>query len=235
MFVANNFAQGFVNGSRGRVIDFQNGQPLVQLAGSGKTIRVEPHSWTLMEDGKKRAEVSQLPLRLAWAITIHKSQGMSLDAAEIDLSKSFTPGMGYVALSRVRTLDGVYLTGMNAMALRLHPAIFEFDARLRAVSAQLAVTTADLPDEGPATEPVVAAYIRMPVNDELLRKLKLWRVRRAQADGVPPYIVAHDTLLEALASHPPATMQQLRGVSGIGPRKLELYGMEILDLTAGSR
>ena len=98
MFVANNFAEGFVNGSRGQVIDFENGVPVVQLL-NGRKIKVEPHSWSLSEDGKMRAEISQLPLRLAWAITIHKSQGMSLDAAEIDLSRAFTPGMGYVALS----------------------------------------------------------------------------------------------------------------------------------------
>jgi len=77
MFVANNFAEGFVNGSRGQVVAFQGSTPVVALA-NGRTIYVEPHSWSLTEDGKVRAEVSQLPLRLAWAITIHKSQGMSL-------------------------------------------------------------------------------------------------------------------------------------------------------------
>ncbi len=233
MFVANNFAQGFVNGSRGQVVEFQNGQPMVRLTGSGKTIRVEPHSWTLTEDGKKRAEVSQLPLRLAWAITIHKSQGMSLDAAEIDLGKSFTPGMGYVALSRVRTLNGVFLSGMNAMAMRLHPAIYEFDELLRAASALLAERTADIPDES-MPDPIRTERASMPVNDELLRKLKMWRLRRAQTDGVPPYIVAHDTLLEALASYPPSTSQQLLAIPGIGPRKLELYGADILQLTGSA-
>lgn len=229
MFVANNFAQGFVNGSRGQVIDFRDGLPLVRLLNGGKIIRVEPHSWTLTEDGKKRAEAVQLPLRLAWAITIHKSQGMSLDAAEIDLGKSFTPGMGYVALSRVRTLDGVYLSGMNAMAMRLHPDIFAFDEELRAASDQLAAVTDDVADESAPAAP--APYDPGPSIDQgLLAKLKMWRLRRAQADNVPPYIVAHDSLLEALAAHPPATPQQLLAVPGIGPRKVELYGEELLRL-----
>ncbi len=229
MFVANNFSLGYVNGSRGRIVDFQNDLPVVQLIG-GTYVRVEPHSWTLTEDGRKRAEISQLPLRLAWAITIHKSQGMSLDAAEIDLSKSFTPGMGYVALSRVRALDGIYLTGLNSMAMQLHPAIYAFDACLRESSAKLAHVTTDIADETilPEADAASSAY---SVNYELLQKLKMWRTRRALADGVPPYMVAHDAVLESLAQRPPVSRQQLLAVTGIGPRKLELYGEELLAMT----
>ena len=62
-----------------------------------------------------------MPLRLAWAITVHKSQGMSLDAAVIDLSRAFEYGQGYVALSRVRELVGLHLLGLNERALRVHP------------------------------------------------------------------------------------------------------------------
>jgi len=76
-------------------------------------------------------EVWQTPLRLAWAVTIHKSQGMSLDAAEIDLTKAFVPGMGYVALSRVRSLDGLYLVGLGPQALQMDRDIYEFDKALK--------------------------------------------------------------------------------------------------------
>lgn len=128
MFVANNFNEGFVNGSQGTVTGFKKGSglPIVKLAG-GRSIVVERNSWKLKEMETTIAEVEQIPLRLAWAITIHKSQGMSMDAAEIDLSKAFTPGMGYVALSRVRSIDGLYLTGFNDMALAMHPEIYELD------------------------------------------------------------------------------------------------------------
>jgi hypothetical protein len=91
-------------------------------------------NWTIEDDGKVLAEISQYPLRLAWAITVHKSQGMSLDAVEVDLSKSFEPGMGYVALSRVRTLRGLTILGINQNALRVHPEVLEFDHHLKEMS-----------------------------------------------------------------------------------------------------
>ena len=226
MFVANNFAEGFVNGSRGKVIGFNDGFPIVELL-TGRTIEVERHSWSLVEDGKTRAEVEQLPLRLAWAITIHKSQGMSLDAAEIDLSQAFTPGMGYVALSRVRSLEGLYLKGINAMALNMHPQIYEFDRALQQASYTLSETTEDITDEV-----IVVEESSQVVDEELFAKLKEWRRKRAEADSVPAYIIAHDKTLSAIAAKPPATTQQLMAIPGFGTRKVEKYGPEILVVTA---
>ncbi|HUB92939.1 MAG TPA: HRDC domain-containing protein [Verrucomicrobiae bacterium] len=226
MFVANNFSAGFVNGTRGRVVDFDGKAPVVELSG-GREIKVEPHSWKLDEDGRTRAEVSQLPLRLAWAITIHKSQGMSLDAAEIDLSRSFTPGMGYVALSRVRSMDGVFLMGINQMSLAMHPMIFDFDIDLRAESETLANITEDAVDE-----PEVEYYVEIsaPYDEELFEQLKAWRSERAQRDNLPPYIIAHNTVLEEIARHKPQTLQALLGVKGMGQGKLDRYGTELLAI-----
>jgi hypothetical protein len=137
MCIKNNFEDGYVNGSRGKVIGFveDTGNPIIELY-NGKRITLKPELWAIEEDGKIKASVSQIPLRLAWAITIHKSQGMSLDHAEIDLSRTFSYGMGYVALSRVRTLEGISLVGFNAEALRVDPKILEFDQDLRNQSFQ---------------------------------------------------------------------------------------------------
>ena len=74
-----------------------------------------------------KAELSQIPLRLAWAITVHKSQGMTLDVVEIDLSKAFERGMGYVALSRVKSLDGIKLMGFNETALEVNPKAIDLE------------------------------------------------------------------------------------------------------------
>lgn len=227
MFVANNFQAGFVNGTRGRVIDFTDNLPVVALA-NGREIKVERHSWKLEEDGKTRAEVAQLPLRLAWAITIHKSQGMSLDAAEIDLSRSFTPGMGYVALSRVRSMEGVYLIGVNNMALQLHPLIFEFDAELRNDSEALANITPDY--EPPEPEPEDPLIAGLSYDVELFLRLKQWRAERAREDKVSAFIIAHNTLLEELARRKPQSQQAMLGVKGFGQNKLDKYGPELLAI-----
>lgn len=127
MFTKNHPEGQYVNGTLGVIKEFNNyGDPIV-LTNSGMEIQVSPQSWKIEEEGKVKAEISQIPLRLAWAITVHKSQGMSLDAMEVDLSKSFVKGMGYVALSRVRSLEGVRLIGFNDMALLVDPEVLEMD------------------------------------------------------------------------------------------------------------
>lgn len=136
MFIKNNPDEGYFNGSMGEVIGFNDfGNPVVGLK-SGKIVHVRSASWTIEDDGSIIAEIEQLPLRLAWAITIHKSQGMSLDAAEIDLSKSFEYGMGYVALSRVKTLSGIKLLGMNKKALMVSPEVIEKDREFKKSSKE---------------------------------------------------------------------------------------------------
>ena len=231
MFVANNFGSGFVNGTRGRVVDFVDNLPLVMLA-NGREIKVERHSWKLEEDGKTRAEVAQLPLRLAWAITIHKSQGMSLDAAEIDLSRSFTPGMGYVALSRVRSMDGVYLGGINQMALQMHPLIFAFDSDLRSSSEALANITDDAEAEVVPKNEGIA--VPAPYDAELFDRLRRWRAEKARAENTSAFIIAHNTLLEELARRKPQTVQAMLGVKGMGQSKLDKYGPELLQILVSS-
>jgi hypothetical protein len=135
MFTKNSFDGKFVNGTTGEICGFSgsDGLPMVETR-SGKIITVEPAEWGIETDGKVLAKVVQMPLRLAWAITVHKSQGMSLDAAFMDLSQAFEFGQGYVALSRVRTLDGLYLGGLNDRALQVHERVLARDSIFREAS-----------------------------------------------------------------------------------------------------
>lgn len=137
MFTKNDIiARQFANGTLGVITGFskETGTPVVQT-NSGKTIVTEPTGWNLEDAGRVLANITQIPLRLAWAITVHKSQGMSLDAAHMNLSDAFEYGQGYVALSRVRTLAGLSLAGLNTRALEVHPEIREKDWEFRAAAA----------------------------------------------------------------------------------------------------
>lgn len=131
MFVKNNFESGYVNGTLGRVSGFnEEHYPVVTLL-NGRKIVAEPATWSVEENGKTLATNKQIPLRLAWAITVHKSQGMTLEAAQIDLRQCFEVGMGYVAFSRVRSLSGLKLLGFNQLALRVNEEILSFDKELK--------------------------------------------------------------------------------------------------------
>jgi len=137
MAVKNDPEQRFANGSTGVVIDFTaDGLPIVAFDGKSPII-VYPDIWELKSGEKTVASITQVPLRLAYAITVHKSQGMTLDAAEIDLTKAFVEGMGYVGLSRVKNLDNLYLKGINQRALMVSREAQRIDKELREASRRL--------------------------------------------------------------------------------------------------
>lgn len=128
IFVKNDKNKEYQNGTLGEVIDFDiTNMPIVKSF-SGKEINVSLETWQhTNDDGKIMAEISQIPLRYAWAITIHKSQGMTLDTASIDLSKAFGSGMGYVALSRVRKFENIKLIGIHTDALKINKSVIVQD------------------------------------------------------------------------------------------------------------
>jgi ATP-dependent DNA helicase PIF1 len=117
--------EGLVNGSRGVVTGFSlSGKPIVRFRnGTIKTIKEE--SWK--SDTEPPVERIQIPLRLAYAITIHKSQGSTLDCALIDVGPNiFEYGQAYVALSRAKSLDSLYIKAVTASAFRANPVVLAF-------------------------------------------------------------------------------------------------------------
>lgn len=138
MFVRNNPERGYFNGTLGTIEKFEseNGYPVVKTH-DGRTIIAKPEEWTITDEKENvLASYKQVPLRLAWAITVHKSQGMTLDEAEIDLSKTFEPGQGYVALSRLRNWHGLHLLGFNNVALAVDALAFKADVRFSELSVE---------------------------------------------------------------------------------------------------
>lgn len=107
MFTVNKPDSGFVNGQTGTVIVCGRDEVLVDC--DGLPVRVGPYEWRFDPRDKHSATFTQIPLRLAWSLTIHKAQGLTLDSAYIDVRAARDPGQAYVALSRVRTLAGLNL------------------------------------------------------------------------------------------------------------------------------
>jgi ATP-dependent DNA helicase PIF1 len=154
MFIKNEVTGKYVNGTRGVVVGFEkskDGWPIVKTFDS-QIIIVSPETWQFEDHGVVRATLTQVPLRLAWAITIHKSQGMTLDAAEIDLGDAFEPGMGYVALSRVRSLNGLKLMNLNEMALTVHPKVLHYDETMKQHSMAIVEYVQSLSEEEKTTQ-----------------------------------------------------------------------------------
>jgi len=148
VFTRNDARGRWANGTLGVVTGFDpaEGTPVVRTT-RGATILAEPFEWTVGSDGFVLGAVRQVPLRLAWALTVHKSQGMSLDAAHVDLSRAFEYGHGYVALSRVRSLAGLTLGGLNERALEVAPDILARDWEFREASRAAEEALARLDDD----------------------------------------------------------------------------------------
>jgi len=237
MFVANSQAGHFANGTLGKVVAFDgDGGPIVRTA--NRTVNVTMHSWSLIDGEKTVAEIMQIPLRLAWAITVHKSQGMTLDAAEIDLSRSFEPGMGYVALSRVKTMDGLYIKGMNNTALVVHPEVSKLDIRLRKVSENTK-SAIEAIDQQVLDKHHNKARISMQsdearsldeYDEKIYEELRKWRYSQAKEQSIPPYMVFADKTLKLIAAVLPKTVDEVVKLKGVGPQKLERYGEGVVEL-----
>lgn len=196
MAVKNDPSRRYANGSIGTVIDFEpaTDYPVVEFM-NGRVLTMMPDAWELRDGDKKRAGISQVPLRLAWAITVHKSQGMTLDAARIDLRKAFVEGMGYVALSRVKSLDTLYLTGINNMALRVSMDAAEIDELLRARANSDAEKFAHL-NEKAAKRDLTKEVRNTKKQGSASWQDKIAKMRETYPNAYKPWEVAQDNELK---------------------------------------
>ncbi len=178
MFLKNNHMKKYANGTLGKVIGLSKMDFPIVKTYDGREIEVMPESWVIEDDGKVKVELKQIPLRLAWAITIHKSQGMSLDAAEIDLSKSFVEGMGYVALSRIRSFEGLRLMGLNKIALEVNKEILELDKELLMASEYALGEIGEISDEEKEEKQKEFIGEVEPTEEEKIKKLSTYEVTK---------------------------------------------------------
>jgi ATP-dependent DNA helicase PIF1 len=121
---------GLVNGSRGVITKFHDDTPIVTFL-NGIVREIEIATWDVMENEKCILSMTQIPLKAAYAISIHKSQGCTLDCVEIDLANIFEYGQSYVALSRAKSLEGLSLTRVSLEKIMAHPLAVEYYSKLR--------------------------------------------------------------------------------------------------------
>jgi len=119
------FDSGLVNGSRGIVLKFIEDKPVVKFL-NGTVRMIDYHVWELEENDRKIGSIEQIPLKLAYALSIHKSQGCTLDFVITDLQDVFEYGQVYVALSRVKKVEGLSIRGLDLNRIKAHPKAVEF-------------------------------------------------------------------------------------------------------------
>lgn len=199
----------YVNGSLGEVVGWEAGTeyPVVRFR-TGRKVTMVPSDWELRDGDKKRAGISQIPLRLAYAITVHKSQGMTLDGARIDLRKAFEPGMGYVALSRVRDLAGLSLIGINRTALLVSQQASEIDQQLRQASAEAIKEFSHLKPRD-LSQPIATKATKSTSNWQA----RVAKMRETHPNAFRPWLREHDELLKQqfLQGDDIAALSQLLG------------------------
>ncbi len=221
MFTRNHPQGAYVNGTLGTVMSFDeyNGYPIIKTH-DGRNVVAEPAEWSVEEYDKVAAKITQIPLRLAWAVTVHKSQGMSLDAAAVDLSQAFVEGQGYVALSRVRTLKGLLLLGWNEMALVVHPDVLEQDEsfRDRSLDSESLFESMEKAELGRMHEAFVKALggtvpgpLTSDPDAQKAKRYRLEEVRQKHPNAYRPWSTEEDA--------------QLAGLHGSGKKAMEIATM----------
>ena len=251
MFVKNDPDKRFINGMLGEVEEVSDDSIRVRLSGKDNIVKVEPTAWeniryhmneeTHKIESTKIGSFMQYPIKPAWAITIHKSQGLTFDKAVIDAHEAFSPGQAYVALSRCRSLDGMVLSEkLTQRAIitdsivdeYMNGAVQDIDALARNINFE------PFDYDRTTKETTIAKNANghvTVVNTNVFDALKEWRTQVASVAGVPAYVVMYDRTLAELANALPERTSELDSIHGLGPVKIEKYGQALLDVIHSSR
>ena len=251
MFVKNDPDKRFINGMLGEIEEVSDDSIRVRLSGKDNIVKVEPTAWeniryhmneeTHKIESTKIGSFMQYPIKPAWAITIHKSQGLTFDKAVIDAHEAFSPGQAYVALSRCRSLDGMVLSEkLTQRAIITDSIVDEYmNGAVQDIEALARNINFEPFDYDRTTKETTVAknangHVTV-VNTNVFDALKEWRTQVASVAGVPAYVVMYDRTLAELANALPERTSELDSIHGLGPVKIEKYGQALLDVIHSSR
>lgn len=230
-----NISDKIVNGSRGIIVGFKE-FPIVKFV-DGNILEMKPID--IYDNNVPGLYYKKIPLEYAWALTIHKCQGMTLDLCIMDLGENiFEAGQMYVALSRVKSLEGLYLIDFHVNKIKTLQKVKVFYSKY----PDKKYDKEERKSEKKRIIKLIHEYIetnknkRKPekeiiVNNDLLNKLKEYRINKAKEKNIQSYIIFSDDTLTNIASEIPKDKNDLLNIRGIGKKKLEMYGEDILNIT----
>jgi ATP-dependent DNA helicase PIF1 len=229
-----NISEHIVNGSRGIVTDILD-YPMVKFF-SGEEIIIKPID--IRNENVPGLFYKKVPLDYAWALTIHKCQGMTLDLCIMDIgSKIFAVGQTYVSLSRVKSLEGLYLINFDPYKIKISSKVKRFYEQYDSI-----ILTKD---EKSIEKKRIIEFINIKleenkhiiiikkedlINNELLNKLKEYRLEKSKEINKPCYCILTNDSLNIISTTIPKDEDDLLSIKGIGKKKLESYGKDILSI-----
>ena len=234
-----NISDSIVNGSRGVIIDLKS-YPIVRFH-SG--IEIEMGLFDIPHENIQGLNYKKIPLEYAWALTIHKCQGMTLDLCIMDIGRNvFECGQTYVALSRVKNLEGLFLLSFDSKSIKTKIIVKDFynkyeieklskveriieKKRLRKLINRF---IEEIPDKPPEKSVVVKE-----LNMDLFNELKKYRLDKSKEKNIPAYSILNNSTMELISeSIPiPKSNAELLFIKGIGKKTIESYGDDIIEIT----
>lgn len=240
MFARNDYKSNYRNGTIGQVSKLE--ENTISVIVDNNEIVVERTSWenieyTLRQEMHQIQEevvgtFKQFPLKPAWAITVHKSQGLTFDHAVIDMPHTFDSGQAYVAFSRCRTLDGIILRRkVNPNTFFVDKTIVDFynglEANLNKVADKVSYIPFEWDDESEEDNNVTT------IDSQLAETLKIWRLSKTRSMNLRAFQILTNRTLNEIATVKPRTLEQLGYINGVGLSTVSRFGEDIIKIVNG--
>ena len=228
-----NISETIVNGSRGVIIDIKE-HPIVRFI-NGQEIEMPYHD--IPHEDIKGLVFRKIPLDYAWALTIHKCQGSTLDLCIMDIgSNIFECGQTYVALSRVKSLNGLYLKNFDYKKIKTNHSVKEF---YNNITLNI-IDKGDIIKEKKRLRLLINTFIETPppriehkisVGDPTLQKLlQDYRLKKSKECQLPAYCILSNDVINLISENKPKCNTELKLIKGMGDKKIQQYGNDIINI-----